>query len=102
MLRENNGEALVRMVKDGLPDWRWDSHERTEEKGISGKDNIPGIPVVVSAGTLAFIHHPFFGNPGRHPYSEVWFSFCLRGTKGLKCELEVPGQEKDLSSVSHC
>lgn len=81
------------MVRDGLPDWRRDSHERTGEKGISGKGNIRNSPAVGSAGTMAFIHHPFFWNPRRHSESEVWLSFCLLGTQRVKCELQVPGQE---------
>ena len=61
------------MLRDDLPDWiiRRGSQERTGEKGISGKGNIPRGPAVESAWTMVFIHHPFSWNPRRQSYSEV-------------------------------
>lgn len=57
MLRENNGEGLVR---ESGQRWfptevkRGGSHGRALEKGISGKMNIPRSPAVGTAQIIAF------------------------------------------------
>lgn len=43
ILRENDGEALVRMARDGFLDWltRKDIHERTQGKAFQANGTYP-------------------------------------------------------------